>query len=308
MGMTKDKITPEHIAVCICTFKRPLLLKQLLETLLGQVTNGQFTYSIVVVDNDSALSARPTVTEILKTASILIEYHAETKQNISRARNKAVENAHGQYVAFIDDDEYPSETWLHNLYTAFNTLKPSGGVLGPVVPYYPEGTPQWLIKSEICDRPDYETGTLLDWKKTRTGNVLMRQKIFSEEGFSFDEQYGRTGGEDKALFRQLIQRGYSFIWCHEAEVYEVVLPERWKLSHHVYRNLMSGGFSGSSIYNRSVKYFGRSFISLLFYSALLLMSIFRGRHIMFKHFIRVVYDFGRVMGCLGIVLVEERID
>lgn len=41
-----------HISVCICTFKRPSLLLRLLKELAGQETQGLFTYSIVVVDND----------------------------------------------------------------------------------------------------------------------------------------------------------------------------------------------------------------------------------------------------------------
>ena len=52
-----------HICVCVCTYKRPLMLTRLLTELNRQETGGLFTYSIVVADNDEAKSAEPTVTE-----------------------------------------------------------------------------------------------------------------------------------------------------------------------------------------------------------------------------------------------------
>jgi glycosyltransferase involved in cell wall biosynthesis len=51
----------EVISVCICTYKRPVLLDKLLGRLLGQETEGLFIYSIVVVDNDLSRSAEALV-------------------------------------------------------------------------------------------------------------------------------------------------------------------------------------------------------------------------------------------------------
>ena len=51
----------EHISICICTFRRPNLLKRLLDELIAQCTEGWFTYSVVVADNDVARSAEPVV-------------------------------------------------------------------------------------------------------------------------------------------------------------------------------------------------------------------------------------------------------
>src|ERR1700737_2703593 len=51
----------KHISVCICTFKRPQLLRQLMERLESQQTENLFTYSVVVADNDPAQSAQVTV-------------------------------------------------------------------------------------------------------------------------------------------------------------------------------------------------------------------------------------------------------
>ena len=96
-----------HVSVCICTFKRPVLLRQLLERLQDQRTDGSFAYSVVIADNDPAQSAKQLVAEFSSTSSLQVNYCFESRPNIALARNKALEHADGDFIAFIDDDEYP---------------------------------------------------------------------------------------------------------------------------------------------------------------------------------------------------------
>ena len=97
----------KHLSVCICTYKRPQLLKRLLETLEKQETDG-FTFSVVVADNDEGRSAEPVVLEFSAQSAIPVTYCMESEQNISLARNRAIANASGDFIAFIDDDEFPA--------------------------------------------------------------------------------------------------------------------------------------------------------------------------------------------------------
>ena len=165
-----------HICVCICTFKRPQLLKRLLLELDRQETSGLFSYSIVVVDNDRVMSAQHIVQSFQQLSNIEVRYCLEPEQSIALARNRAVENAKGDFIAFIDDDEYPDRQWLLTLFLAFNTFKVDG-ILGPVLPYYEQEPPQWIIKGKFHERPSHATGTVLHWTKTRTGNVLLRSSL-----------------------------------------------------------------------------------------------------------------------------------
>ena len=130
-----------HISVCICTYRRPELLPRTLAGLSGQETNGLFTYSIVVADNDHARSAEPVAAAFADSAKIYVKYCVEPQQNISLTRNQAVRNAEGDFIAFIDDDEFPTKSWL---LTLFRTCKERGvdGVLGPVKPHFDEAPPK----------------------------------------------------------------------------------------------------------------------------------------------------------------------
>ena len=112
----------DHITVCICTYKRPKLLERLLNELQNQTTDDLFIYSIVVVDNHHNQAAKNTVAASKKKSSIAIEYHHEPEQNIALARNRAVKNAKGNFIAFIDDDEFPVNNWLIHLYKTYNRV------------------------------------------------------------------------------------------------------------------------------------------------------------------------------------------
>lgn len=115
-----------HITVCICTFKRAELLTRLLEKLNAQTTGDLFTYSVVVADNDSGRSAEPVVAKISPTARMPIAYCVEPQQNIALVRNRAIEHAGGDLIAFIDDDEFPVENWLLSLLTLSVRPAPTG--------------------------------------------------------------------------------------------------------------------------------------------------------------------------------------
>ena len=96
-----------HISICICTYRRPALLEPILQSLAKLETRGLFSFSVVVADNDREQSGRSVVEKVQREEAIEIKYCVEPEQNIALVRNRALANARGDFVAFIDDDEYP---------------------------------------------------------------------------------------------------------------------------------------------------------------------------------------------------------
>src|SRR4030042_2272220 len=227
-----------HICICICTFKRPKLLKRLLAKLEAQNTDDLFDYSTVIVDNDRAGSAKKTVESYAQRSKIIINYLVQPEQNIALTRNKAVENAKGDFLAFIDDDELPFEDWLLEFYKAIHKYQVDG-ILGPVLPDFEKTPPNWVLKGKFFDRPTHPTGQVLDWRDTRTGNARLKRDLFNKETQWFDPIFG-SGGEDRDFFRRKIEAGHIFIWCNEAPVFENVPPERWKRKVMIKRALLRG--------------------------------------------------------------------
>lgn len=291
-----------HISVCIPTYKRPELLHKCLELLQIQKTDG-YSYSIVVVDNDGSGSARGVAEYWQKRSSVDIEYEVEPVQNISLARNRAVSASKGELIGFIDDDEFPESIWLAELYRAYKHYGPDG-VLGPVLPHYERSPPAWLIKSGICVRRAFPTGTILTaWKYMRTGNVLLRRSLFEDSETPFDPSLGRTGGEDIAFFMRMLREGRSFVWCNEARVFESIEQQRQRRSYYLRRALVRGGAAArrESVLSLAT---GKSLLAIILYSASLPLLLVLGHHLFMKYLVKDCDHLGKLLAYAGIRLVR----
>src|SRR5262245_42963956 len=72
-----------HVDVCVCTFRRPPLLRSLLNALNGLRTDGRFTYSIIVADNDAAQPTSETVSTFRRETRLDVVYCVEPVQNLA---------------------------------------------------------------------------------------------------------------------------------------------------------------------------------------------------------------------------------
>jgi succinoglycan biosynthesis protein ExoM len=285
-----------HICICICTFRRPELLKRLLKELAAQVTEGLFTQSIVVADNDRLESAKSVVSEFAATSSIPILYCVSPERSIAMTRNVAIANASGNFVAFIDDDEFPTEHWLLTLLKAcveFNI----DGVLGPVKPDFPEDAPKWVVKGGFYHRPAYPTGLVIDWRKGRTGNVLLKMSLFNGEKEPFRPEF-RTG-EDQDFFARMIERGHTFIWCDEAVAYEVVPPIRWRRSFLLQRSLLQGSMEPGTP-GFGFRDIAKSIVAVPVYAAAMPFALVLGHHWFMILLIKQFYHIGKLLALVGI--------
>ena len=285
----------QHITVCICTYKRPDLLLRLLEDLALQETDDCFTFSISVVDNDGAESARVTVEDFARRQPIPAAYCVQPEHNIALTRNRAVTTVNSEYFAFIDDDEFPIRRWLITLYKSLMAYQVDG-VLGPVKPHFEPGTPAWVIKGRFYDRTSYPTGFEIDWPKGRTGNVLFRRAIFDGLEQPFRKDF--LTGEDQDFFRRMIEQGRRFVWCDEAVAYEVVPPIRWKRSFMLRRALLRGKVSLRHPATGS-KDILKSVIAIPAYLLILPFLLLLGQHRFMDYLIRIFDHLGRLLAFLG---------
>lgn len=294
-----------HLSVCIPTFKRPHLLGRCLDAIARQ-EGVPFAYSVVVVDNDPAQSARPIVQEYVVRLPMRIAYFHQPNQNISLARNSAVTNAEGEFIAFIDDDECAEPAWLRTLCESMGRFK-ADGVLGPVLPQYVGCPPDWLIKSGLCDRPSFRTGTRISESKyLRAGNILLRRSAFQCTDTLFDPRLGRSGGEDAELFSRMAARGAVFVWCAEARVHEVVPIERQTLAYHLKRALIRGVTEADL---QPLLGLGtlKSSVAVVLYALALPVLFAVRRHLFARYLVRWCDHGAKLLAHLGVRVVSERL-
>lgn len=295
--------TNKHISVCICTFQRPGLLRNLLKSLENQNTNGQFTFSIVVTDNDSQRSSERLVADFAATSRIAVTYSCEPRQNIALARNEVLSHATGDFVAFIDDDEHPDNDWLSTMLAACETYQ-AAGVMGPVRPRFEETPPRWVIDGRFFDRPEHSTGWIMEWRECRTGNVLFRRHLLDGMQEPFNPKF-RTGGEDVDFFRRLINQGHVFRWCNEGIVYETVPKERCTRRYMLKRAMLRGRHSVTVPFRR-LELAGKSVIAMPVYLAMMPFTLLLGPHVFMKYCIRFCDHAGRILTLLRLNPVRNR--
>ncbi len=288
-----------HIGVCICTYRRTQMLRRVLQEVSRQKTDGLFTLSVVVADNDVARSAEAVVAEFQSKSTIQVIYCVEERQNIARARNKAVQNASGDYLAFIDDDEFPACTWLLELFktcTAYHV----DGVLGPVLRHFDEKPPRWLEKSQFYVRRVNPTGMPVEWQDARTGNVLLKRMVIGDDPTPFRPEF--RAGEDQDFFRRKITLGLKFVWCAQAEVFESVPPARWKRKYLLRKALLRGATAGL---HTSVMSIVKSMIAVPLYSLALPFAFVAGQHHFMTLMVKICDHLGKLFILVGINVIQE---
>lgn len=281
------------------------MLRRLLAKVATLKTANLFTYSVVLVDNDELQSGKDVAVNARKQTGLCVDYDMEPERSISLARNRCVRNAHGELIAFIDDDEFPDQDWLLNHFRMLTASK-ADGVLGPVRSHFEGEAPAWLVKSGILERRSLNTGEVIrNSVDTRTGNVLIWKSVFTETGGYFDPKFGRSGGGDAVFFKRMMEQGKVFVWCNEACVFETVPPERQNRMYYLRRACTRG--LGEAWETRALSAgTARSLAAIVLYTAALPVLCLLGQHLFMKYLVKDCDHIAKVLGYLGIRLAPER--
>lgn len=279
------------------------MLKRLLVGLDEQMTDGAFTYSVVVADNDQLRSAESVATAFLQTSHLVVKYCVEPRRNIALIRNAALQHAEGDLIAFIDDDEFPERNWLLGLFRTYVAYGVDG-VLGPVKPYFEAEPPKWVKRGGFFTRPSHSTGYVMTWPEARTGNVLFRRGILEDCDTPFRVQFG-TAGEDMDFFRRMMAKGYKFIWCEEAPVHEVVPTSRCNRRYLLRRALVRGSNFNKHPADR-LRNLAKSLVAVPCYTAMLPVTLVLGEHVFLKYLIKLLDHTSRLLAFVGWRVVKER--
>ena len=209
-----------------------------------------------------------------------------------------------EFVAFIDDDEFPIDTtWLLVMLKAC-TVHNVAGVLAPVLPHFETEPPGWLRRAGFYDRPRHETGFVMNWQESRTGNILVRSNVFDRIEHVFLPEFG-AGGEDQDFFRRMNGEGHEFIWCDEAPVYETVPPHRWQRRFLIRRALLRGKTTLRHPQGRW-RNIAKSFVALPLYSLALPFLFIAGHHYFMKYLVRLCDHGGRLLALMRLNPVTDR--
>jgi succinoglycan biosynthesis protein ExoM len=219
------------VVVLIPTFRRPQSLEYLLEALAALNTNANVT--VLVADNDSERHEGADLCDRLRATGYrwLLDSIVVPERGIAQVRNALVARmltAHrAEFVAMIDDDEWPSPDWLDEFLRVQAQTKADAlqGTIRRVFEKHPGG---WVVHCDGVTDVVRPTGPVSMLQGA--GNLFLRRTLI--EALSapwFDPAFAFTGGEDADFLLRLKENGAGFAWAHEAVAFDRVPPSRANL-------------------------------------------------------------------------------
>jgi GT2 family glycosyltransferase len=236
------------VTVVVCTRDRPGSLVRCLGA-LAQVTYAPF--EVVVVDN--APSTRETLAVVQEQSEVdaRFRYVRERRPGLSRARNRGLREAHGELVAFTDDDVMVDARWLDGVVQGFARSVSVACVTGLVPSAHLDTAEQRYFDQRVswavsCTPRRYDLvagageSALYPYTAGQFGtgaNFAFRTAALRDLG-GFDEALGAGtpagGGEDLDVFVRTILAGHTIAYEPAAIVWHEHRPELRQLRRQLF--------------------------------------------------------------------------
>ena len=280
----------EFVLICVCTYKRPNMLENALNSIDTLNRCQGIKTAVLVVDNDEAESARSVVEKFGHTSDIPVHYVVEKQRGIAFARNRVLDEAvklEASHIAFFDDDEILDKNWLCS---HINFYRNNDNVLissGPTYCKFNGEYPSYIKNNKI-----FKTSTTKKTGEQRSicasGNVFFPVAVSKISNLCFDNRFVFMGGEDGDFFSRAAEAGYTIVWNNDAVNYEITGQQRanlkWLLNRYYYNGYSSALLKLLKNNNPFIKalYFIKYSISFLGSAILLILSIVCGLTMFFN--------------------------
>lgn len=209
------------VTIAILTFQRLRSLEAAIESIRIAVGPAKAdVVEVLVVDNDAEPSAEQFVTSIEWP---ILRYVHEPTAGVAVARNRALDEASGDVLLFIDDDERAGPGWPDGLLTV---MTETGAALvgGPVRSVFATQPPQAIEASGFFNRDEPPDLATVSW--LRSGNLAIDLQTVRSHKLRFDLAFNRSGGEDSRFSTEAARAGLGLRWSAHAVVYEDVTGDR----------------------------------------------------------------------------------
>jgi glycosyltransferase involved in cell wall biosynthesis len=226
-----------RITVAVPTHNRARLLHQTLDSIATLDLPPATEAECLVIDNNSTDDTTLVVERFAEQARIPTRWVCEPRQGSSYARNRAVSEARGDVILFIDDDAIAEPRWAVELMTAMEHRQ-LDAVCGMVLPRWTQPPPRWMgprvyIKLAVHNEAALKDASLAELETIHnyfSANVGFRRRTFELFG-GFREELGVVGGnpmsgEDTELFERIMRSGGKLGFAPGARVYHIIPPER----------------------------------------------------------------------------------
>jgi glycosyltransferase involved in cell wall biosynthesis len=224
--------------VALCTHNHSDRLERTLRD-LAELRMPEAPWEFLVVDNGCTDGTSELLARHVWPAGWQVRVVREEKLGLSNARNRAIAEARGKYVIFMDDDETADPDWL----CAFERLtrdKDPDAFGGRIRVLFEDARPVWLRDDLLGFLGELNRGEgivpLTDpYASFYGGNFGIRKTVCGVVGL-FDDMLGRkgadnTGGEEVDFYRRLLDAGFRVWWTPEAVIHHRIQTAKLERSY-----------------------------------------------------------------------------
>lgn len=235
------------ISVIICTYNRVDMLSVTLQSWLS-VDDAGYKAEMIIVDNNSTDSTSQLVASFRAECPGQLRYVRETKTGLSHARNRGIQEASGDIIAFVDDDIFFDKSWLKEICRAFLENPEVACVGGKSIPKFETTAPEWITEKiyrfygSTCSG---EQDRLMVFPEHPFGlNMAFRKSIFSQVG-EFNPNLGRLKGnllsnDETDLFHRIHKSQLKVYFASKAILFHRIPAERTEKHWVLKRNYWQG--------------------------------------------------------------------
>lgn len=285
-------------SVVICTYNRAVDTVEAVHSVLAQ-EDINIEFEVLVIDNHS----KDNTKELFQNSHWPnnVRYIFEGQLGLSYARNRAIREAKGEFILFLDDDALASPSWIQEVINVFELDEQIGCVGGKIDPIWEGGKPEWI--------PDEIIGlyTLMDFSDHVIemmppyfpfgANVSFRKSVF-EKIEPFREDLGRVGNnllssEESELISRIREK-YKIYYTPYGSVQHKIsksrLNKRWLL-----RRMYWQGISDATRYNKSSLGLLKHVVRIAQAGLLILLCINNVQKVM-SQLVKISYRNGTIVG------------
>jgi glycosyltransferase involved in cell wall biosynthesis len=227
-------INHTSITIAICTYNRAEYLSDTLRYLSEQTADSNHFEILVINNNSSDQTAKVCADFVEDNPHLNFKAVEETKQGLSFARNRAIDEATFSSILYIDDDVRLDKDFVKIVLQKLESNPDAKCAGGRINVSFDDGEPDW-IPDELM--PMFGLHDLGDQEKVypktnfpRGGNMLIKKEVFDEIG-RFDTDLGRIGkellgSEEKAFFDRAREYGFQLYYWPEMSLHHRIGQKR----------------------------------------------------------------------------------
>lgn len=231
-------MTTVTYTVALCTHNH---VDRLVRTLtdLEKLKSPDAPWEFLIIDNGCSDGTSELLRQRHWPDGWLVRVIREEKLGLSNARNRAITEAEGEFVIFMDDDETPDPDWLCAYERVIRDKQPDA-FGGRIRVLFEDMRPLWLtdeLLGFLGELNRFETIVPLVDPSTSFfgGNFGVRKSVCAVTG-GFDTMLGRkgtdnNGGEEVEFYRRILAAGFKIWWMPEAVIHHRIQAAKLERSY-----------------------------------------------------------------------------